>query len=162
MADAALTSAAVELLRVDAAAVVNEIVESMRSSVLGRMRRRGGVLGLSGGIDSSVCAALSARAFGGDRVLALLMPEAESAPDTLELSQLAAASCGVATMVEEISGILEAAGCYRRRDDAVREVVPEYGPGWRMDLRACGGDFDLSRRPKRRVAPFARCAQPSW
>jgi NAD+ synthase len=62
------------------------------------------------------------------------MPETDSAPDTLELSELAAASCGVPTILEEISAILEAAGCYRRRDDAVREVVPDYGPGWRMKI----------------------------
>jgi len=41
------------------------------------------VIGISGGIDSSVVAFLCARALGQDRVQLLLMPEAESSPDTL-------------------------------------------------------------------------------
>ena len=74
------------------------------------MRRRGAVVALSGGVDSSVCIALCARAFEPERVLALLMPEAESASDTLELSRLVADHYGVETVLEDISGLLDAQG----------------------------------------------------
>jgi NAD+ synthetase len=43
----------------------------------------GVVLGLSGGIDSCTVAALSAEALGGNKVLALMLPERETAPDSL-------------------------------------------------------------------------------
>lgn len=123
-----------ELLRLpDPDAAVAAIVEGMRREVRG-FRRKGGVLGLSGGIDSSVVAALAALAFGPDNVLGLLMPEADSSEDTLMLSRLAADSAGISTELEEITPILDAVGCYRRRDEAFRRVIPEYGPGWKAKI----------------------------
>ena len=99
-----------------------------------QLRRRGAVVGLSGGVDSSVCVALCARAFGPEKVLGVLMPEADSAPDTLELSHLAARQFAVETVLEDITGILDAAGCYRRRDEAFRSAIPDYGPGWQAKI----------------------------
>ncbi len=132
-----------ESLRLDAERATHEITESLKEVVLGVMRRRGAVVALSGGIDSSVCIGLCAAAFGPDRVLALLMPEAESAGETLELSRLVADHYGVETVVEDISDLLDAAGCYGRRDEAIRQVLPEYGEGWRAKIvlpSLLGGD----------------------
>ncbi len=123
-----------DLLRVDPEQVTAEIATAMESAVVQRMHKRGVVLGLSGGVDSSVCAALCARALGPERVLALLMPERESSPDSLELGRLAAESAGITALVEDISGVLDAAGCYSRRDDAIRTLIPEYGDGWRCKV----------------------------
>ena len=123
-----------DLLRVDPEQVTAEIATAMESAVVQRMRKRGVVLGLSGGVDSSVCAALCARALGPERVLALLMPERESSPDSLELGRLAAENAGITVLVEDISGVLDAAGCYSRRDDAIRTLIPEYGDGWRCKV----------------------------
>jgi NAD+ synthase len=123
-----------DVLEIDAEAVAEEITAGLREVVLRRLRRRGGVVALSGGIDSSVCAALCARALGPDRVLGVFMPEADSAEDTLALSRLSAESIGIETVLEDITDILEATGCYRRRDDAIRQVLPEYGEGWRAKI----------------------------
>jgi NAD+ synthase len=123
-----------DLLRIDPEQVTAEIAAAMESAVAQRMRKRGVVLGLSGGVDSSVCAALCARALGPERVLALLMPERESSPDSLELGRLAAESAGITVLIEDISGVLDAAGCYSRRDDAIRTLIPEYGDGWRCKV----------------------------
>jgi NAD+ synthase len=122
------------LLRIDPEQVTAEIVAAMESAVVQRMRKRGVVLGLSGGVDSSVCAALCARALGPERVLALLMPERESSPDSMELGRLAAESAGIPVLVEDISGVLDAAGCYSRRNDAIRTLIPEYADGWRCKV----------------------------
>ena len=122
------------LLRIDPEQATAEIAAAMESAVVQRMRKRGVVLGLSGGVDSSVCAALCARALGPERVLALLMPERESSPDSLELGRLAAESAGITVLVEDISGVLDAAGCYSRRDDAIRTLIPEYADGWRCKV----------------------------
>ncbi len=132
-----------EALRLDPARAVDEIAESLRESVYKQLRRRGAVIGLSGGVDSSLVAFLCSRAFGPERVLGVLMPEGESAPDTLDLSRVSAESAGVETVLEDITPILAAAGCYERRDAAIRTVLPEYGEGWKAKIvlpSLLGGD----------------------
>ena len=118
------------VLRIDAAAVASQIEASIRDTLRSRLRRRGIVVGLSGGIDSSVTGVLAARAVGADQVLGLLMPEKDSSPDSIELAQLLGQAFAIPTVVEDISGTLAAAGCYRRRDEAIRSVCPEYGEGY--------------------------------
>ncbi|GAA4753668.1 NAD(+) synthase [Gordonia alkaliphila] len=86
------------------------------------------------GIDSSVTAALCLYALGPDRVFGLHMPEKESSTDTIDYSRLISDSLGIDSALEELSPILEAAGCYRRRDDAIRLVVPDYGPGYKSKI----------------------------
>jgi NAD+ synthase len=121
-------------LRVDPARVIPEITSAVERVVTRQLRRRGVVVGLSGGIDSSVVAALCARALGAKRVLGLLMPERESADETLELGRLVAEALGIPTVTEDITPVLDGAGCYRRRDAAIRTLIPEYGPGWKCKV----------------------------
>jgi NAD+ synthase len=129
-AGAAPLAFSADVLRLDAEAETQRIVEAIRTQVLRRLRRRGAVVGLSGGIDSSVTAALCARALGPDKVLALLMPEQDSDPDSLRLGRLMADTVGISSVTEDIAPILTGAGCYQRRDAFIRSVVPEFGPGW--------------------------------
>jgi len=123
-----------EVLKIDAAQVAERIEIAIRDIVVGQLRRKGAVLGLSGGIDSSVTAALCVRALGHDRVIGLFMPEADSAPESLDLGRLMAESLGIRTFLEDITAILQGAGCYRRRDDAIRAVLPEYGDGYKCKI----------------------------
>jgi NAD+ synthase len=123
-----------DLLDLDCARETERICAVMRQEVLRRFKKKGVVVGLSGGIDSSTVAALCVKALGPERVLALLMPEKDSSAETLALSQLMADHLGVKAIHEDISSVLEAAGCYRRRDDAIRLVLPDYGPGWKSKL----------------------------
>ncbi len=117
-------------LVLDAPSEIERIARSVREHVLGILRRRGVVLGLSGGIDSSVTAALCVRALGRERVFALLMPERDSDKESLVLGQRLADALGIASAIEDIEPMLTAAGCYRRRDEFIRRLVPEFGPGW--------------------------------
>lgn len=123
-----------DLLKIDCAQAAAQIEAAIRSIVAGDLRRRGVVLGLSGGIDSSVSAALSVRALRKQRVLGLFMPETDSDPESLRLGQLLAGTLGIEALLEDIRPILDAAACYRRRDQAIRQVIPEYGPGWKSKL----------------------------
>lgn len=118
----------------EAAAELDRITAALRDVTLRDLRRRGAVVGLSGGIDSSVVAALCARAFGRERVLGLFMNDAESSAETIELGRLAAARFGIRTIDEPLAPMLAAAGCYTRRDDAIRRVIPEYTEGWRCKI----------------------------
>lgn len=117
---------AADLLRIDPASEVDRISKMICDVVLTHFKRKGAVVGVSGGIDSSVVAALCAHALGKDRVVALFMPESESASESLMLGRLLTDSLGIRAILENITPILEGAGCYRRRDDAIRSVVPEY------------------------------------
>jgi len=123
-----------EVLEIDPATVAHEIETSIREGISQRLKRKGAVLGLSGGIDSSVATALCVRALGKDRVLGLFMPEADSGQDTLRLGRLLADVLQIRTAFEDITPILRAARCYQRRDDAIRLVVPQYGEGWKCKL----------------------------
>ena len=123
-----------DVLAIDADAEIERIAQSLRAQVLGEFRRRGAVLGLSGGIDSSVVAALCVRAFGKEKVLGLFMPERHSSDDALTLGRLLADSLGIEAIVEDIAPALEGLGCYRRQDEAIRSVVPQYGGDWKCKL----------------------------
>src|SRR5688500_12901004 len=123
-----------DALNIVADQAVSAIAAAVDAIVLRDLRKKGVVVGLSGGIDSSVVAALCARALGSQRVLGLLMPERESAEETLELGGLVAETFGIETIVEDITPLLEAAGCYTRRDAAIRRLIPAYGPGWKSKV----------------------------
>ena len=124
----------VDLLKLDCAEETERAIKVLREIVLKRFKKRGVVVALSGGIDSSVVGALCVRAFGKEHVLGLLMPEKDSSPDTLMLSSLIAESLEIETVHEDITNILEAVGCYRRRDEAIKSVIPEYGPEYKCKI----------------------------
>jgi NAD+ synthase len=111
---------------------------------LRQLRRRRAVLGISGGVDSAVVAALCVRALGKNRVLGLFMPEAESSPDSLRLGRGVAEGLGIATYEEDITPILSAAGCYTRRDAAIRSVIPHYDATYKCKLTLGEGAYQLS------------------
>lgn len=123
-------------LAIDCAAVSEAIARALSVQVTRTLRRKGLVVGLSGGIDSAVVAALATRALGPERVLALLMPERDSSPLSTELGFMMARHLGVEAVVEDIGPALDAIGCYARQDEAVRTAVPEYDAarGWRFKL----------------------------
>jgi NAD+ synthase len=133
------------------ALVLDAVAETERISgwiraFLGDVKRRGAVVGLSGGIDSSVTAALCVRAIGNRRVFGVLMPESDSSPESLELGRLVADTLGITSTIEDISGILRGAGCYERRDAAIRTVIPAYGEGYKCKIvlpSAVAGRYQL-------------------
>ncbi len=122
-------------LELDAAAEVERIVAALRRTVQ-QMRRFGGVVGISGGIDSSLVLALAVRAFGPERVTAVMMPERDSEPVSETLARELAAQLGVDPLLENITPVLEGFGCYPRRDEAIRRVFPEYDAdsGWKAKI----------------------------
>jgi NAD+ synthase len=114
------------MLELDAAQEIKSLCETLRHQVGRTFRKRGVVVALSGGIDSSVVGALCVEAFGRDNVFGLLMPEQDSASDTMELSRLVAEHLGIEYEAEVITPILESVRCYQRRDEAIASVIPEY------------------------------------
>lgn len=114
------------VLAIDVEAETNRIVEHLRATVIRRFTRQGAVVGVSGGLDSSVALALSVRAFGPERVVALILQEKESSPENPALVRELCRDLGVRPVAEDITAALEGFGCYRRRDEAIWEIIPEY------------------------------------
>lgn len=127
------------VLDIDASAVVERIAVQLREIVARTLRRRGVVVAISGGVDSGVCAALAVQAIGPDRVLALILPEHESSLESTTRARSLAAHLGIRPVEQDIGPTLEAIGCYRWRDQAIRRILPEYGAGWRIKLAVSGG-----------------------
>ena len=105
------------------------IMSKLKQDVKYKLQRRGAVIGISGGIDSSACLALSAKAFGPNNVTAIMLPEQDSSGDSKDLAEELAAAFGVTkTLVENITGALEGFGCYQRRDEAIARVITDFDP----------------------------------
>jgi NAD+ synthase len=121
-------------LDLDVSAETERIVNMLRQTVLQRFHRQGAVVGISGGVDSAVVLGLCVRAFEPQRVVGIMMPEKESSQESVRLAQEQADKFGVRTVNEDISGALDGAGCYLRRDEAVRRLFPKYGEGWSIKI----------------------------
>ena len=121
---------ATDPLALDLEATTNALATGIRDAVR-ELGRRGAVLGVSGGVDSGVCAALAVRAFGPKHVLLLRMPERDIGQGASDLGLELAESLGAPQREESISAALEGLGCYRRRDEAIREVFPAYESHWK-------------------------------
>jgi len=118
-----------DVLTINPATVTEEIVANLRQDVRQTMHRSGAVIGISGGIDSSVVFALCVRAFGPEHILGVMMPEKDSSADSLTLAEKLASQFGVEAVVEDMTNALDGLGCYARRDQAIQRVFPEYDPG---------------------------------
>lgn len=126
-------------LDIDCTAEELRIVTRLREALAGQLHRRGLVVAISGGIDSSVCAALAVRAVGARRVFCLILPERDSDTDSAARAQLLVDHLGVAVETVDIAPTLDAIGCYAARDAAVRKVIPGYASDWKMKLVIVGG-----------------------
>lgn len=117
------------VLGIDPELETARIVTMMRQTVQQDFRRKGAIVGLSGGIDSATVLGLAVKAFGAERVLAVMMPEQDSSPVSEQYAAQLAEKYGVATIKEDLTAGLAGLGCYERRDAAVRSVFPDYDPG---------------------------------
>lgn len=127
------------VLEIDLATEATRIARQLRHVTARTLHRRGLVVAISGGIDSSVCAALAVRAVGPDRVLALILPEQDSSDDSALRASLLANHLGIRAETIDIAPALDAIGCYRSRDEAVRNALPQYTDGWRFKIVIRGG-----------------------
>jgi NAD+ synthase len=121
-------------IKIDTAGEAARIIDWMRQVVGSKLHKRGGVVGISGGIDSSVCLALSARAFGPERVFGITMPESDSNPESALLARKLAREFGVRYIVEDMTAALAGFGTYRRRDEAIKNIFPEYDSTYKAKI----------------------------
>lgn len=117
-----------DVLNIDAEAEANRLINLIRQTVGSTMRRRGGVIGISGGIDSSVVLSLTVRALGAGRVTALILPDKDSDTESEPLARSLATGLGIEPINIDITPALTGFGAYQSRDEAIKRVFPEYDP----------------------------------
>lgn len=115
--------------------LVHQITGKLKNDIVINLRKSGGVVGISGGIDSSVTLALLAKALGPERIIGIMLPEKDSSSESKLLALRLAEKFSVKTIEENITDALEGFNCYTRRDEAVNRVFPEYDPStFRMKI----------------------------
>ena len=127
------------VLALDCAAEADRIGLWMVDTLAHKLHRRGVVVAMSGGIDSSACAALAVHALGPKKVFGLLLPERDSSSFSSHRGRLLAEHLGIEYQVHDIAAALEGLGCYAQRDEAIRRVFPAYGEGWKNKIVIAGG-----------------------
>ena len=119
-----------DILKIDCKSEIEHICSFIQQQVRA-MRRNGIVIGLSGGIDSAVSAAISVKALGKDKVFGLILPEKESNPVSAEYATKHVKELGIETETIDITPTLEAFGTYQKRDKVIKKVFPEYNDGYK-------------------------------
>ena len=110
------------------------ICEFIKEQVFTHFRREGAVVGISGGIDSALTAALSVRALGKDKVLGVFLPEKESNPISLTYGELLAKKLGIRTEKVDLTQALESLGCYKKRDEVIKKISPAYDSSYKIKI----------------------------
>jgi NAD+ synthase len=121
-------------IKLDVVKETERIINKLKDDVLHILKKRGAVVGISGGIDSSAVLALCAKTFGANKVLGVMMPEHDSNPDSLMLARKLAKKFGVEYVVEEMTAALTGFNCYRRRDEAIKRVFPEFDTSYKAKI----------------------------
>lgn len=121
-------------IKINPAIEFEKISSKLRNDVNKKLKKRGAVVGISGGIDSSVVLAICAKTFGSDRVLGVMLPENDSNPDSLELAKKLSAKFSTKYVVENMTDALTGFGCYKRRDEAIKNVFPEFNDNYKAKI----------------------------
>lgn len=121
-------------LKIETTSEIEKITKTIHHQVRIVLRKKGAVIAVSGGIDSSVCTALCTKALGNENVLALLLPERDSSSDSIRLGQQLANSLRIKLYNEDITPILKGARCYELQIEAIRQIFPKYGEGWKQKV----------------------------
>jgi NAD+ synthase len=109
-------------------AEAERLVNWIRTSCIATLKRDGGVIGVSGGIDSATVLQLAVNALGPEKVIVLMLPDRDSSPDSAVLAEEMARNLGVKSFVRDITPALEGFGCYESRDSAVKAAVADFDP----------------------------------
>ena len=128
-----------ELVNFNEVEEVEKITSTLRELLSKKLKKRGLIIAISGGVDSGVCAALCVKAIGKNKVFGLLLPEHDSSSSSSEIGKRLAEHLGIEYITHNIANTLDAIGCYKWRDDAIRETFPEYENNWKNKIAISGG-----------------------
>ena len=128
-----------DVLKFDESKEIEKITTRIRQILRTHLKRRGLVIAMSGGIDSSVSAALCVKALGTQKVFGLLLPETDSSSKSASRGKILAEHLNIEYLVVDIAKTLEAIDCYQWRDNAIKDIFPGYGMNWKNKIIIDGG-----------------------
>lgn len=124
----------IDVLKINPAEETEKVAAFAAEQVRKVFRRRGIVVGLSGGIDSAVMTAIAVRAVGKDKVVGLILPEKESNPISSQYAAKHAEALGIECREIDITPVVDSVGCYEWRDEYIKNLIPEYTPGCKYNI----------------------------
>ncbi len=122
-----------DVLRVDCENEVERICYFIHQQLIS-MKREGIVIGLSGGVDSALSAALCVKVLGREKVFALILPEKDSNPVSARYAQKQAEKLGIESETIDITSTLDGFGTYEKRDKIIRNIFPEYNSNYCLKI----------------------------
>jgi NAD+ synthase len=134
-----------DLLKIDAGHESKLVQDFMASQLKGTPKRDGIIVGVSGGIDSAVVAALAVAAVGKDKVYGLILPERESSPDSARFAKLAIDKLGIRHKTVDLTGAVGSFAAYKTRDEVIKSIFPEYNENWRFNIHLPQNLLDADR-----------------
>lgn len=123
-----------DVLKIDPAQELEELSKFIVEQVTVVFRRKGVIVGLSGGIDSACVAAVAVHAMGKEKVVGLMLPEKESNPISSEYAAKHAQALGIEHRVIDVTPTVESVVPYRLRDEFIQKLIPEYKPGYKYNI----------------------------
>jgi len=123
-----------DVLKINPAEETERVADFVAEQVAKVYRRRGVVVGLSGGVDSAVMCAIAVKAIGPDKVVGLVLPEKESNPVSRRYAVRHAETLGIEFRVIDITPTVESVVSYSQRDEFIRKLVPSYSPGCKYNI----------------------------
>jgi len=134
-----------DIIRIDPERESAIVKEFMSAQTKKTPKRDGIIVGVSGGIDSAVVAALAVAAVGKEKVFGLILPEKDSSPDSARFARLVTDSLGIRHETMDLTGAVDSFGAYRVRDEIIRSIFPQYDESYRFNIRLPQNLLDVDR-----------------
>ena len=113
-----------QVLKIDPARELKILSEFVVDQVSTGFRRKGVMVGLSGGIDSACMAAVAVHALGKEKVVGLILPEAESNPISSEYATKHAQALEIEHRQIDITPTVDSVVEYKSRDQFLQKLIP--------------------------------------
>lgn len=123
-----------DVLKIDPAEQLEKLSKFIMQQLTVAFRRKGIVVGMSGGVDSACMAAIAVHAIGKTKVVGLVLPEVETNPISSEYAIKHAQALGIEYRQIDITSIVNSVVPYQWRDTFIQGLVPEYKPGYKYNI----------------------------
>jgi len=106
--------------------VETELQNFIKDQVFDKFKRKGAVIGISGGIDSALTCTLCIKAIGKENVLGVLMPEKDSNPKSTIYAKNLCEKLGMRFVTIDITNVLDSFKVYSTREQIIKKYFPRF------------------------------------